>query len=180
MTSRTFRSGNSGSTAGDRRSRSWSGSRAFRSRRSDQEHEERGHTSERVQHTHTIGAGAPDGPIVYDEWQGHWLGGLIGERTHNVSQICPSGNATIHDEQTFLNGLVGVLTAVIYTPTKLTIRCSTGQRVDIVLSEEEVLSILIAPAFREQVAVLLPDRLHELEPGIEALEEDVADAFLDG
>jgi len=132
------------------------------------------------EHTYTVGAGAPAGPIVYGEWQNHWLGGLIGERTHELSQVCPSGNATIHDEQTFLNGLVGVLTAGIYTPTKLTIRCSTGQRVDIVLSEEEVLSILIAPAFREQVAVLLPDRLHELEPGIEALEEDVADAFLDG
>ena len=131
------------------------------------------------EHTYTMGAGAPSGPIVYEEGQDHWLGGLIGERTHDLSQVCPSGNATIHDEQTFLNGLVSALTVGIYTPTNLTIRCSTGQRADIVLSEEEVLSILIAPAFRERVAALLPDRLHQVEFGIQALEEDVADAFQD-
>ena len=132
------------------------------------------------EHTYTMGAGAPSGPIVYDEGQDHWLGGLIGERTHDVSQVCPSGNATIHDEQTFLNGLVAVITGGIYTPTTLTIRCATGQRVDIVLSEEKILSILHAPAFRERVAVLLPDRLHELELWIEVLDEDVVNAFLDG
>ena len=46
------------------------------------------------QHTYTVGAGAPAGPIVYDEWQSHWLGGLIGGRTHDLGGTCPSGNAT--------------------------------------------------------------------------------------
>ena len=36
------------------------------------------------EHTYTIGAGAPAGPVVYEEWQNQWLGGLIGERTHAV------------------------------------------------------------------------------------------------
>ena len=132
------------------------------------------------EHTYTVGAGAPAGPVVYGEWQNHWLGGLLGERTQEVSEVCPSGNATIHDEQTFLNGLVAVLTTGIYTPTKVTIRCRTGQSAQLQLSRKEVVSILTAPAFRERLETVLPGRLHNVEPGIEALEEDLADAFVDG
>ena len=127
------------------------------------------------EHTYTLGAGAPAGPVVYDEWQNHWLGGLIGERTHELGEVCPSGNATIHDEQTFLNGLVAVLTSGIYTPTTVTIRCSTGQSAQLQLSRKEVVSILTAPAFRERLETVLPGRFRELESGIEALEKDLAD-----
>ena len=38
------------------------------------------------EHTYTIGAGAPAGPVVYGEWQSHWLAGLIGERTRRLGQ----------------------------------------------------------------------------------------------
>ncbi len=132
------------------------------------------------EHTYTVGAGAPAGPVVYGEWQSHWLGGLIGHRTHELGELCPAGNATIHDEQTFLNGLVAVLTSGIYTPTKVTIRCSTGQSAQLELSRKEVVSILTAPAFHERMETVLPGRLPNVEPGIEALEEDLADAFVDG
>ena len=132
------------------------------------------------EHTYTVGAGAPAGPVVYDEWRNYWLGGLIGEHTHELREICPSGNATIHDEQTFLNGLAGVLTSGIYTPTTVTIRCSTGQSAQLQLSRKEVISILSAPAFRERMETVLPGRLPNVESGIEALDEDLADAFVDG
>ena len=132
------------------------------------------------EHTYTVGAGAPTGPVVYGEWQNHWLGGLIGERTQEVSEVCPSGNATIHDEQTFLNGLVAFLTTGIYTPTTVTIRCSSGQSAQLQLSRKEVVSILSAPAFRNRMETVLPGRLPDVESGIEALEEDLADTFVDG
>ena len=127
------------------------------------------------EHTYTIGAGAPAGPVVYGEWQSHWLAGLIGERTHELGELCPSGNATIHDEQTFWNGLISVLTTGIYTPTTVTIRCSTGQSAQLQLSRKEIVSILTAPAFRKRLEVVLPGRLREVDSGIEALEEDLAD-----
>jgi hypothetical protein len=127
------------------------------------------------EHTFTIGAGAPAGPIVYDEWQTHWLSGLIGERTHDVSALCPSGNATIHDEQTFLNGLVSALTIGIYSPTKVTIRCSTGQSAQLELSRKEIVSILTAPEFRERLETMLPSRLREIDSRIKVLEEELAD-----
>jgi hypothetical protein len=132
------------------------------------------------EHTYTVGAGAPAGPVVYDEWRNFWLGGLIGEHTQEVSEVCPSGNATIHDEQSFLNGLVTALTFRIYTPTTVTIRCSTGQSAQLQLSRKEIVSILTAPAFRERLETVLPGRLREVDSGIEALEEDLADAFVDG
>jgi hypothetical protein len=65
----------------------------------------------------TVGQGAPGAPVVYEEWQQKWLAGLIGDTNLDVEQRCPSGNATIHDEHTFLNGLVGILTPGIFTPT---------------------------------------------------------------
>ena len=121
------------------------------------------------EHTFTVGQGAPTGPVVYSEWHNSWLGGLIGERNIDVETVCPSGNATIHDEQSFLNGLVAVLTAGIYTPTEVKIRCDSGRSVDIRLDEGEVMSILRAPAFRDRVEHLLPERLVDVEAGVRAL-----------
>ena len=132
------------------------------------------------EHTYTVGGGAPASPVVYGEWQHHWLGGLIGERTHEMGEICPSGNATIHDEQTFLNGLVTALTGGIYAPTTVTIRCSTGQSAQLQLSKKEIVSILTAPAFRERVETVLPGRLRNVDSRIDVLEEDLVDAFVDG
>ena len=40
---------------------------------------------------------------------------------------CPSGVAIIETQQTFLNGLVGVLTLGIYTPRTVTITCAAGE-----------------------------------------------------
>ena len=98
----------------------------------------------------------------------------------NWASFAPRGNATIHDEQTFWNGLISVLTTGIYTPTTVTIRCSTGQSAQLQLSRKEIVSILTASAFRKRLETVLPGRLREVESGIEALEEDLADAFVDG
>ena len=123
------------------------------------------------EHTFHVGAGAPAGPVVYQEWQSSWLAGLIGERTIQVNRECPSGNATIHDEQTFLNGLVSVLTSGIYSPTTVTIRCAGGRSGDLELTEGEVMTILASPRFLERVEDLLPDRLGEAELGVRALQQ---------
>ena len=131
------------------------------------------------EHTYTVGRGAPAGPIVYEEWQNHWLGGLIGHDTHELETVCPSGNATIHDEQSFLNGLVSALTGGIYSPTTVRIRCATGQRLDLELSEDDVLRILTAPAFMDRVQSLMPGRLDEAQRGVRALDIAVPDNFLD-
>ena len=98
-----------------------------------------------------------------------------------ITVTCASGApARYTTSRPFLNGLVSALTAGIYAPTTVTIRCSTGQSAQLQLSRKEIVSILTAPAFRERMETVLPGRLREVESGIEALEEDLADAFVDG
>lgn len=131
------------------------------------------------EHTYTLGQGAAAAPIAYEEWHSHWLGGLIGERTLNIDSLCPSGNATIHDEQSFLNGLVSALTVGIYTPTTVKIRCQGGQSAEVDLSEQDVIGIVTAPAFMERIEAMMPERIEEARLGRQALEDDLQDGVLD-
>ena len=127
------------------------------------------------EHTYTVGQGAPAGPVVYEEWHNHWLGGLIGEKNLDVELLCPSGNATIHNEQTFLNGLVSALTVSIYTPTTVKIRCESGRSAEIDLSKEQILAIVTSSAFLERVESVMPGRLQEAQLGVQAQKEDLQD-----
>lgn len=77
-------------------------------------------------HSYTTGTGAPNGNIVYSEWHSHFLFAIIGDDTVDVKRLCPSGNATIRNDVTFLNGLIGVLIGIIYYPTTVEIRCDEG------------------------------------------------------
>jgi hypothetical protein len=116
------------------------------------------------QHTYTLGAGAPDGALVYKAWHHHWLFGLIRPEYQNevlVSEVCPSGQATIHEETTFLNGLIDALIGIIYSPTTVTIKCEDGSKATLELDEEEVAEILHDPLFLEILAERLPLRLAE-------------------
>ena len=127
------------------------------------------------EHTYTMGTGAPAGPVVYDEWQNQWLAGLIGDRNLEVQQVCVSGNATVRDEQSFLNGLVSVLTGGIYTPTTVTIRCDSGRSVDLELDEGELMTILESPILMDVIEEQMPERLAEAQEGLRALEYDRQD-----
>jgi len=119
-------------------------------------------TSGCYEHTITVGAGAPRGPVIYDHWENFWLGGLIGHTQVDVEQVCPSGDATIVAKQTFLNGLVAGLTGGIYTPTTLEIRCRDGRRASIELSGDDVAMIVRDARFRAWVEQELPERLDEV------------------
>jgi hypothetical protein len=116
------------------------------------------------QHTYTLGAGAPDGAVVYKAWHHHWLFGLIRPEFQKevlVSEVCPSGQATIHEETTFLNGLIDVLIGIVYSPTTVTVTCADGSKETLELSEEEFAEIIHDPLFLEIVAEHLPARLAE-------------------
>src|SRR5690606_13293345 len=62
-------------------------------------------------HSYTVGAGGnTEGEAAYKKWESHWFFGMIGESQVKVSEVCPSGNATIKDSRSFLNGLVSAFT----------------------------------------------------------------------
>jgi hypothetical protein len=117
-----------------------------------------------LQHTYAVGTGAPDGEVVYSHWHHHWLFALIRPELQeqlDIAELCPTGNATIHQEVTFANGLVDVLTWFIYTPTTVTVQCESGESRDVELSEEAVARITSDPRFLEFIAEVAPERLEE-------------------
>ncbi len=110
-------------------------------------------------HTINVGSGAPTGELLYDHWENFWIVGLIGDKTLDVAQICPSGNATIEARQTFLNGLVAALTSGIYTPRTLRLRCQDGETASIPLGSEDVHRIISDARFTDWVGVAAPELL---------------------
>lgn len=114
------------------------------------------------EHTYHVGAGAPTGTIVYDQWRHHWLAGLIDpDQEMALEEICPSGNATIKNEATFLNGLVTALIGVVYSPTTVTVRCVTGSDADLEFDEAQIAKIVSDPSFLDWVEAVSPELLEE-------------------
>lgn len=119
-----------------------------------------------LHHTFTVGTGAPDGRQVYKVWHHHWLFGIIRpqhQKNIEIPELCPSGNATIYEKTSFLNGLVDVLVGIIYSPTTVTILCDDGTQTAVELSEEEVTAVVHDPLFLEVVAEFVPERMPEVQ-----------------
>jgi len=113
------------------------------------------------EHTYHIGAGAPTGTVVYDQWRHHWIAGLISPGDEMaLDDVCPSGNATIEQEMTFLNGLVSALTSGIYSPTTVRVKCATG-RADLDIDPEAIEAFVSDPEFLEWVEAVTPELLDE-------------------
>jgi len=68
----------------------------------------------------------PSDSVVQREYVATWLWGIVPADTIDTRRECPSGVATVETRQTFLNGLVAVLTLGIYTPQSLRVTCATG------------------------------------------------------
>lgn len=122
-------------------------------------------------HTFTVGAGAVDGQQVYKKWHHHFLFGLIGDTNVDVRKVCPSGNATIKDQHSFVNGLIQGLTLGIYGPTTAKVYCDDGKQAKIELSGEQVSEIVTDPRFLWIVNDYAPDRLSEVQASLRGLED---------
>ena len=74
-----------------------------------------------------IDTGRARGTVVVDRpWVSTWLWGLVAAEEIDVSAQCPQGPALIVTEQSFANGLVGLVTLGIYTPQHLTVTCAAS------------------------------------------------------
>lgn len=117
-------------------------------------------------HTFTVGAGAVDGQQVYKKWHHHFLFGLIGDTNVEVEKVCSSGNATIKDQHSFLNGLIQAVTFGIYGPTTVKVYCDDGKQANIELSGEQVSEIVNDPRFLWVVNDFVPERLAEVQTAL--------------
>jgi hypothetical protein len=67
----------------------------------------------------------PSTTVVERQFVATWLWGIVPAQPIDMRQSCPSGVATVETEQSFLNGLVGVLTIGIYSPQRLRVTCAS-------------------------------------------------------
>jgi hypothetical protein len=74
-----------------------------------------------------VRTGAPPGGTVIERpWTATYIFGLVPATAINTAAECPAGVAIVETQQTFLNGLVGLLTIGIYTPQTVRITCAAG------------------------------------------------------
>jgi hypothetical protein len=84
---------------------------------------------------------------VADGWEGKYHHGLVYglvELSEPVAldKICPSGVASVHQETTFVNGLIGALSESIYDPQSVWVYCADGTATGAVLdSRGQVLAL---------------------------------------
>ena len=64
--------------------------------------------------------------VVDRQFVATWLWGIVPAQPIDVRQSCPSGVATIETEQSFMNGLVGLITLGIYSPQHLRVTRATS------------------------------------------------------
>ncbi|HEX7049818.1 MAG TPA: hypothetical protein VF188_06355 [Longimicrobiales bacterium] len=70
------------------------------------------------------------GPTVHrTRWAHGWAFGLIGPEV-DMTGTCRNGVAAVETRLSFLNLAAGVLTAGVYTPMTVEVRCSVRPRVD--------------------------------------------------
>lgn len=69
---------------------------------------------------------APGTTVIERPWTATWLWGLVPADEISTAAQCPTGVATVETQQSFANGLVGILTLGIYTPQEVKITCAAG------------------------------------------------------
>jgi len=74
-----------------------------------------------------VRSGLPAGQTIVDQpWVSTWIFGLVEADPIDVRVQCPRGVAVVRTQQSFANGLVGILTLGIYTPQHVTVTCASG------------------------------------------------------
>jgi len=73
-----------------------------------------------------IDTGLEPGPVAYhEEWETAWLVGLIPAEV-DARGVCRGPWARVETQQSFLNGLVTILTLGIYAPHEVEVVCASG------------------------------------------------------
>ncbi len=122
-------------------------------------------------HSFTAGTGGNvQGEAAYSKWHSHWLFGIIGETNVNLKEVCPSGNATIKDEVSFVNGLIGSLIGAIWYPTTVEVYCGEGKAASIQLSPEQMRAIAALPETLDFARTVSPVKAAELEDALRTYE----------
>lgn len=78
-----------------------------------------------MKNTYTTGQSYGGG--IYTQKASFFLWGLVGEKTVDLNQVCPSGAAWFQNRTSFGDSAVGCITCGLYQPVTLEVRCASGQ-----------------------------------------------------
>ena len=79
----------------------------------------------------TIETGLPPGNQTLEKpWASSWIYGLVPPQTVETASRCPNGVARVETQQSFVNGLVGLITFGIYTPMTIVVTCAGPDPMD--------------------------------------------------
>lgn len=74
-----------------------------------------------------VTTGLPAGDVVWeDAFANSWIGGLVPPKMIDGGDVCDSGVAMVDTDLSFVNQVVGVLTAGIYTPMRIRVTCAAS------------------------------------------------------
>jgi hypothetical protein len=119
-------------------------------------------------HMYTVGTGGNvGGSPAYDRWHSHWIFGLFGEDNIDVRTVCPSGNATIKDEHSFLNLVIASLVGVLWYPTSVEIYCD-GRSASLQVSPRALERVGRDPRLLPWARAAAPSLAVELQAVLEA------------
>ena len=72
----------------------------------------------------TIDTGLAPGSKTVEMWKHSWIYGLVPPSVVEAQSECENGVARVETQQSFVNGLVNVLTGGIYTPMTVIVTCA--------------------------------------------------------
>ena len=118
-------------------------------------------------HSYSVGAGGnTQNAPAYSSWHGHWILGLFGDDTVNIQAICPSGNATIKDEHSFVNLIIAALIGELYYPTTVEVYCD-GRTARLELTPDRLRAIGRNPRLMSELRSEDPGLAHQLSAALE-------------
>jgi Bor protein len=70
----------------------------------------------------------PSTEVINKSFASGWIYGLVPPSTISTAAKCPNGAAKVETQQSFVNGVVRILTLGIYTPMQVTVTCAATSK----------------------------------------------------
>jgi hypothetical protein len=98
-------------------------------------------------------------------WENHFLWGLVGDPSVDVSKVCGTENATVRVERDFLQGLLSTVLLGLWTPSTLRVYCGSTDRPSamIELSPEDQRALVSSAGFLDMVLDVAPELYDDAE-----------------
>ena len=97
----------------------------------------------------TIDTGLAPGSKTVEMWKHSWIYGLVPPSVVEAQSECENGVARVETQQSFLNGLVNVLTGGIYTPMTVIVTCAADDMSSAAVDSASVVTVSYGSDYAE-------------------------------